>query len=74
MQSGAENKKTERRKGKLTPAGRLELCGPFGAHSLPTEHRAGRQLRNSLWFSTWALRWHVGVITAPPDPLASGHT
>lgn len=67
-----DEKKTEDRKGRLRPAGEEVTHGPLGAHPLPTEQRAGRQLRNSLWISARALRWHVGVITAPPDRRLPG--
>lgn len=57
--------------GRHGPARRLESQRSLGVHALPTTNRAGRKLRNSLWISAQALRWHVGVITAPPDPVGS---
>lgn len=69
-----KNKKTTGMKGWVGPAGKFGLCCPFVVHPIPTDQRARRQLRNSLWISARALRWHVGVIIAPPDPYGPRHT
>lgn len=62
-----ENKKTEGRTSRPVMAVILESQGSLRVPQVPTQQRVGRQLRNSLWISAWTLRWHVGIITAPPD-------